>query len=108
MRHEPSFNTTLPANGIKDTGPPESLRPESQPEHLSDDALCARFLDMLILDDLKKNIISEANEDSRSYSGELMAELVADLKGNPDAAAIDMLDLLKRLGLKLALNHKVE
>ena len=95
MSHHPASNHNLPVNA-HETGPPLSF------QQLRDIELCDMFLDMLTLDDLKQNIIQEANDNTFGSSGMTMSELVTELKGNTDAAAMEMLRLLKKLGLKMA------
>jgi hypothetical protein len=101
MRHEPSFNTTLPANGIEDTGPPESMH-QSGLQHLRDIELCNLFLDVFTMGDLTSYVIEESNNDPTGASGIMMTDLVTRLRGNTDVNAVDMLRLLQRLGLELA------
>lgn len=83
-------------NNLEETGPPNGL------EYLRRVALCEKFLDMLTYDDLLDNVVAEANNNPKCESYDELYKVVRSLKGNPHAEAVEMLDLLKKLGLNLA------
>ena len=96
MSQHPAFASNLPAHA-HETGPPPCIR------HLRDLELCDMFLDMQTLEDLERNVIQEANQDSDSESGLMMIDLITRLKGHHEnAAANEMRELLIRLGLQMA------